>query len=679
MARWLVRFAGSVALVAGMLALPAVLSTTAPASADAVIDGCTIVSNPTPSHFTNCAGQDLSSANLSGLNLSYADFSGTTFAACFGDAPPNGCQGASLSNSNLTDTNLTGVVVAYAIAIICLPPLSGCSNSAAASFSGANLSGANMSNSAYGAANFSDANFTGANLSGADFDVAPTSLGPFPAGAILTGANFTNTILVPPNQIETATSQSGAVATWSTPAGLPGATPGACTPASGSTFPLFSNTVTCQVTDANGDVATGTFQVNVAPTTQYFTRMLLPSDGTTVQGFQILDAAAADAPGIKSVVFEVSGGTLTDQVIATATPTLFGWAANWNPLSCVGGICAPNGTYSLQSVATDAAGNTDTSTPITITLNIQFPTVAMANPADGATVSGGSVSVQASASAPAGVREVGFQLTSQTCVTFCFNHHFIDAQNFAAGNTSVTAGISWDSYGYPNGTYTLDSFVLDQLNQENFSAPITVTINNPPPVTLIPSDGATQSGTAALLDASATGPELPPYVSFDISGGTLNNVEIAQATPTLYGWLAHWDTTTVPNGTYTLESLAWYYSGAIGLIDYSVPSAPITITVENPPPSTQVGLPADGATVSGSQFLDAAASPGVTQVQYELSGGPNNLVDQVISGSMRTYIGWLGGWNTTSVPDGTYTLNSVASYAGGVAGTSPPVTITVAN
>jgi hypothetical protein len=39
----------------------------------------------------------------------------------------------------------------------------------------------------------------------------------------------------------------------------------------------------------------------------------------------------------------------------------------------------------------------------------------------------------------------------------------------------------------------------------------------------------------------------------------------------------------------------------------------------------------------------------------------------------------LGGFDTTTVPNGTYTLQSVASYAGGVTGTSPGIAITVAN
>ena len=38
------------------------------------------------------------------------------------------------------------------------------------------------------------------------------------------------------------------------------------------------------------------------------------------------------------------------------------------------------------------------------------------------------------------------------------------------------------------------------------------------------------------------------------------------------------------------------------------------------PPSTNVVIPSSGATVSGSQTLDAGASSGVTGVQYEITG-----------------------------------------------------------
>ena len=67
----------------------------------------------------------------------------------------------------------------------------------------------------------------------------------------------------------------------------------------------------------------------------------------------------------------------------------------------------------------------------------------------------------------------------------------------------------------------------------------------------------------------------------------------------------------------------------------------------------------------------------MTQVQYELTGGTLNHA--VIATATPTIYGWTASWNTTTVPNGTYTLQSVASYGGEVSGTSPGITITVAN
>ena len=66
-------------------------------------------------------------------------------------------------------------------------------------------------------------------------------------------------------------------------------------------------------------------------------------------------------------------------------------------------------------------------------------------------------------------------------------------------------------------------------------------------------------------------------------------------------------------------------------------------------------------------MLDAGASAGVTQVQYEVTGGTLN--HSVIGTATPTYYGWLAKWNTTTVPNGIYTLQSVASYGGEVSGT----------
>ncbi len=262
----------------------------------------------------------------------------------------------------------------------------------------------------------------------------------------------------------------------------------------------------------------------------------------------------------------------------------------------------------------------------------------------------------------------------------------------ASGNPSPTvqwqestdAGTTWANingatstiYSETNVPYSQNGWQLRAIfTNTNGSATTnaaTLTVLALPPTTsvLIPSNGATLSGSL-FLDAAASDNVPITQVNYVLSGGTYNDTVISGSFPTYFGWIGGWNTTTVPNGTYTLQSVA------TNAADQSTPSASISVTVNNPPPTTTVALPADGATVTGSQWLDASASPGVTKVQYELTGG--SYSDTVISGSTPTYYGWIGAWNTTTVPNGTYTLQSVASYAGGVAGTSAPITITVNN
>jgi hypothetical protein len=195
----------------------------------------------------------------------------------------------------------------------------------------------------------------------------------------------------------------------------------------------------------------------------------------------------------------------------------------------------------------------------------------------------------------------------------------------------------------------------------------TITVTGPTTTVVLPSNSATSSGSQVLDAAASPG---VTKVQYEVSGGSLTNAVIATATPTIYGWLATWNTTAVPNGTYTLQSVATQ-SGLTGT------SPGITITVNNANPTTTIVLPSNNATSSGNQLLDAAASPGVTKVQYEVSGG--SLTNAVIATATPTIYGWLANWNTTTVLNGTYTLQSVASYAGGVSGTSAPITVSVTN
>jgi hypothetical protein len=185
---------------------------------------------------------------------------------------------------------------------------------------------------------------------------------------------------------------------------------------------------------------------------------------------------------------------------------------------------------------------------------------------------------------------------------------------------------------------------------------------------LIPSNG-TLSGSSTL-DASASN---ATSVQFRLFGGSYgySGPVLCTATLTIYGWLCGWNTATAPNGSYTLVSEAF---GAGG----TTYSTGVSITVNNPLPATSVLIPSSGATLSGTAAtLDASAS-NAASVEFLLFRGSHSHSGHLIGTATSTIYGWLDSWNTTTVPNGTYTLVSEAFGSGGSAFSSG-VSITVHN
>ena len=198
----------------------------------------------------------------------------------------------------------------------------------------------------------------------------------------------------------------------------------------------------------------------------------------------------------------------------------------------------------------------------------------------------------------------------------------------------------------------------------------------PTTAVLVPSTGAILSGTSATLDASASAGAGISKVQFVLSGGSYNKAVIGTATATIYGYSLQWNTTSVPGGTYTLQSLV---TDNFGNTAYSTG---ITVTVDNTPPSTAVIIPATGADLSGtSATLDATASAsygvGITKVQFVLTGGSYNKT--VLGTATPTLYGYLFSLNTTTVVNGTYTLQSLATDGAGNTAYSTGITVTVGN
>jgi hypothetical protein len=154
---------------------------------------------------------------------------------------------------------------------------------------------------------------------------------------------------LPEDMTVEATSPDGAKVTYQASATdlVDGTVPVTCTPASGSTFPLGTTTVTCSTTDKAGNTATGTFTVIVKDTTPPVPKL---PEHMTVE---------ATSPDGALVTYPASATDLVDgQVPVTCTPA--------------SGSTFPLGTTTVTCSATDKAGNTATGT-FTVTVRDATP------------------------------------------------------------------------------------------------------------------------------------------------------------------------------------------------------------------------------------------------------------------------------------------------------------------
>jgi Bacterial Ig domain/Bacterial Ig-like domain (group 3) len=375
------------------------------------------------------------------------------------------------------------------------------------------------------------------------------------------------------------------------------------------------------------------------------------------------------SPGVQEQTLALSWDGTTSSVVPTANPS--STFDEFDGVSCVtASFCAGVGSTQSpfpstpQSLLETWNGSSWSVAP-TATTTVVLPS------SPGAAVGGTGVVLDATASASAGVASVEFTLTGGA-----------DSQKVIGTATPTIYGyvFVWNTKAVPDGTYTLQSLVADDLGHTASSTGFSITVDNTPPTTtvIIPSAGASLQGTSGVLDATASAADgvKIAQVQFTLTGGTDNQTVIGPATPTIYGYVFVWNTTTVPDGAYTLQSRATDAAGNTAF------SSGVSITVANPPPTTTVIIPSAGASLQGtSALLDATASASnglkVAKVQFTVTGGSFNHT--VIGTATPTIYGYLFIWNTSTVPNGTYAVGSLATDTAGNSGSSAGVGVNVAN
>ncbi|RKH14789.1 esterase [Corallococcus sp. CA053C] len=190
---------------------------------------------------------------------------------------------------------------------------------------------------------------------------------------------------------------------------------------------------------------------SVAPTVS----LTAPGNGSTVSGAVQVTATAADNVGVSRVEFFI------DNALAGTDPAA-PYAFTWNSAT------AANGIHALVARAYDAAGNTATSSTVTVTVtggtsDTTAPTVSFTAPTAGATVSG-AVTLAANATDDRGVTKVEF---------------LVDGAVVGQGAAAAQAGrfeLSWDTTAYATGTHTLQARAYDAAGNSAVSASVLVTV-----------------------------------------------------------------------------------------------------------------------------------------------------------------------------------------------------------
>ena len=193
------------------------------------------------------------------------------------------------------------------------------------------------------------------------------------------------------------------------------------------------------------------------------TSVLVPSSGATLSGSTYLDASASNATSVEFLLFGGSYG-YSAPVVCTATLTYYGWLCAWNTTT------VPNGSYALVSYASEAGGSAFSSH---ISITVDNLATQLLLPTNGSDISG-NVIFDASA-----------QGTDITGVHFVVSFGSASDLDFLTATPTYYGWIGeWNSLacppGFPNISYSFQSVVTQAGGATAMSAPVDVTLNNPP-------------------------------------------------------------------------------------------------------------------------------------------------------------------------------------------------------
>ncbi len=353
-----------------------------------------------------------------------------------------------------------------------------------------------------------------------------------------------------------------------------------------------------------------------------------------------------------TITVTIYNGTGTGGTVAqTFTRTASGGA--WSGTSPALG----DGTYTVQSSQSDAAGNTGTSTPVTFDVDTVAPAPTVTAP------TGYTTTLPTfSGSASNGTYD-GSAITVEV----------LSGASVVATYTATRSGTAWSitaGSALAQGSYTVRAKQSDVATNTGTSAAIAFTVDTvAPAVTLTaPANGAsTNNTTPTLSGAAGTAAGDGTTVTVKIYNGASTGGTVAQ-TLTANGSTGAWSVAagTLAPGTYTAQA-----TQADAALNQGSSSAN-TFTVDTTAPVVAIIAPAAAST-------QTTATPTISGTAVALAGDLTAITVKVYAGATATgtvlqtlsATAASGAWSVVpaSLADGQYTLLASQSDAAGNTGT----------
>lgn len=403
------------------------------------------------------------------------------------------------------------------------------------------------------------------------------------------------------------------------------------------TMPVYVGANTIKVSVVRPDRTYDNASINVTGWRVPQVAMVAPSTTQFRTPVDIaFEAVALSELGTITKVEFFNGATLLGT--ASAPPYVYTW------------MNAPKGQYQVSARATDNANFTATASSYLTVLGPNVaPSASLISPSNNAVyVAPAVIPLQASATDSDG---------SIASVEFLHNEAVIGVSNVPPYQ------LQWSQA--QTGTYTLYARATDNDGAQTLSAPVSVTVT---PANVAPQVSLTSPAAGSEF---TLGDSIALRASASDSDGTVSRVEFhagaqllgtATAAPYEYTWQDAWP------GVYNVTATAFDNNGA------STTTAPLTVTVKDPPPAAIVSPAADTSfEVPGAVTIAVRAfSRAATIARIELYAGGVLVASHVPTGAYNDYT---YNFSWTDATAGTHTLTAQVTDSSGVTSTSDAITV----